>query len=71
MLQRLREEVGACYAYARECARKADTAISDEMRYDLLRLQESWLNLARSYEFAEHRLSDFSKENLMRAQWGR
>jgi uncharacterized protein with PIN domain len=65
MLRKLSKEVGDCYAHAEECARKAKEAIFEELRNDYLRLQQSWLTLARSYEFAE-RLLDFSKENNKR-----
>jgi hypothetical protein len=57
MLQNLSEEVRACYTRAEECARKAETALSDEMRADFLRLERSWLNLARSYQFAQQLLA--------------
>jgi hypothetical protein len=65
MLSKVSDQVSGCYVSAEECARKAEKAFSAAMREDLLRLQASWLNLARSYEFAE-RLLDFSKENERR-----
>ena len=65
MLRNLNDEVTFGYGRAEEYARKARAAFTDEMRADFLRLQESWLHLARSYEFAE-RLLDFSKENKRR-----
>lgn len=58
-------EVFHCRARAEECARKADEAFTEEMREEFLRLRQSWLNLARSYEFAE-RLLGFSKDNKRR-----
>jgi hypothetical protein len=62
MLRKLSDEVRECYAHADECAHKAQDAFTAEMREDFLRLQKSWLALARSYEFAEQ-LLDFSREN--------
>jgi hypothetical protein len=65
MLRKLSEEVRACHAHADECARKAEDAFTEDMRQDFLRLRQSWLKLASSYEFAE-RLLDFSKDNNRR-----
>jgi hypothetical protein len=65
MLRKLSENVAHCYRHAEECRRKAEDAFTDEMREDFLRLEQSWLNLAHSYEFAE-RLIDFSKDNKQR-----
>jgi hypothetical protein len=62
MLRKLSKEIASCYAHAEACKRKADSALTDERREDFLRLQQSWLTLARSYEFAE-RLLDFTNEN--------
>jgi hypothetical protein len=61
MLRKLSKEVSECYARAEDCTRKAAEALTEERREDYLRLQQSWLNLALSYDFAE-RLLDFSKE---------
>jgi hypothetical protein len=61
MLRRLSKEASDCYAHAENCARKAAEATTEERRGDFLRLQQGWLNLALSYDFAE-RLRDFSKE---------
>jgi hypothetical protein len=62
MLRKLGDEVRACYAHADDCAHRAQGAHNDGMREGFLRLQKSWLTLARSYEFAEQ-LLDFPKEN--------
>jgi hypothetical protein len=67
MLLKLSDQVRECYARAEECARKAEDAFTETMRQDMLRLQTSWLNLARSYEFAE-RLLDFSNQNKNRRE---
>jgi hypothetical protein len=67
MLRKLSKEVRECYARAEDCTRKAAEAIAEERREDYLRLQQSWLNLALSYDFAEGlrdlRLRDFSKDS--------
>jgi hypothetical protein len=62
MLRQLGDEVRECYARAEECARKAKNAFSEDMRDDFLRLEQSWLTLARSFEFAG-RLVDFTRQN--------
>jgi hypothetical protein len=59
MLESLSREIRDCYQRAEACARMADAALHEAMRLDLLRLEQSWLNLARSYEFAA-RLVDFT-----------
>lgn len=46
-------EVRNIYAYAEDCKRKAKVAPSEKSRQDLLTLQQSWANLAHSYEVAE------------------
>ncbi len=65
MLRRLSREVVDCYVRAENCQRKAEAAPTEESRQDFLQIQQSWLKLATSYEFAE-RLLDFSKENKRR-----
>jgi hypothetical protein len=67
MLLKLSDQVRECYARAEECGRKAEDAFTEALRQDMLRLQASWLNLARSYEFAE-RLLDFSNEKKHRRE---
>lgn len=68
MLRNLSEEVLACYAQADACACKAETATNEEMRDDFLRLETSWLFLARSYEFAK-RLAAYIHEIKSRGDW--
>lgn len=65
MLRKLSKEVRDCYARAEECARKAKQVVNEELQKDYLRTQQSWLTVARSYEFVE-RLLNFSKENNRR-----
>ena len=43
-----------------ECKRRAKTALTADAIKDYLDMEQRWLNLARSYEFAE-RLSAFTK----------
>lgn len=65
MMRKLSQDVAECYARAEDCQRKAEQAFTADTQQDFLRLQQSWLNLARSYEFAERPLA-FSKENNRR-----
>ena len=60
MLQNLSEQIRECLRRAEECKRLSKTALSTSAIKDYLDMEQRWLNLARSYEFAE-RLSDFTK----------
>jgi hypothetical protein len=60
MLQKLSEEIRECLRRAEECKRLSKTALTPSAIKDYLDMEQRWLNLARSYEFAE-RLSDFTK----------
>ena len=62
MLKNLGQEQRNCLAKADECAGKAAEATTEEERLQYRRLEQSYLTLARSYEFSE-RLLDFTKEN--------
>jgi hypothetical protein len=65
----LSKEVRDCHARAEACAEKAQNAFNAEMREDFLRLRDSWLKLAQSYQFAE-RLIDFTNETEKRcSKW--
>ena len=66
MLHSLSSQIRDCYAHAEACARKAEAAFNNEMREDFLRLEKSWLTLARSYEFAVQ-LADYARENNRRS----
>jgi hypothetical protein len=46
-------EIEECRRHAAHCANKAKLAQQAEAREDFLRLEKSWLQLARSYEFAQ------------------
>ena len=61
MLQKLSKELRHCYEQAEECVRAAERAVSEVIRADYRHLAESWLRLARSYEFAQ-RLSAYMNE---------
>ncbi len=49
----LTREINDCQAHAAHCARQAENAASPDIRDDFLRLQQSWLQLAHSYEIAQ------------------
>jgi len=57
-LQKLSEEIRDCLRRAEECKRLAKTALSAPAIQSYLEMEQRWLNLAHSYEFAE-RLSTF------------
>ena len=48
----LHQKLQRCRELALEWARKAERAENKELRDDCLRMEKSWINLARSYEFA-------------------
>jgi predicted transcriptional regulator len=53
MLQNLSEDIRECLRHAEECKRRAKTALSADAIKDYLEMEERWLALARTYEFAE------------------
>lgn len=59
MLQRLSEQITACYERAAEARRQADMAADPELKADYLNMEKRWLALARSYRFTES-LGDFT-----------
>jgi hypothetical protein len=61
MLQNLTEEIAECYHCASQCRERAALADNPDTKQEYLDMERRWLNLARSYEFAE-RLSDFTTE---------
>jgi hypothetical protein len=71
MLQTLSREVRECYQRAEVCARRAQTAFDEETRRDFRALEESWLKLAHSYEFAEQILAFTSESKRKREKWWR
>ena len=62
MLQSLSENIRLCYREAEDCALKVKTAQNETLRAHYLRSEESWLELARSYEH-QQRLTPFVNEN--------
>jgi hypothetical protein len=58
MLQNLSEEIRECLGRAEECKRLSKTALTPSAIKDYLDMEQRWLALAHSYEFAE-RLSSF------------
>jgi hypothetical protein len=59
MLQKLGNEIRACYQHADYCHHLAETATDRFTKRHFLAMEERWLSLARGYEFAE-RLSRFT-----------
>jgi hypothetical protein len=53
MLSSLSNAVCDCRAHATYCEEKAESAFTENIGQEFLRLRESWVNLAHSYEFAE------------------
>jgi hypothetical protein len=49
----LTKEIEDCQAHAAHCARQAKGATCPNIREDFLRLEQNWLQLARSYETAQ------------------
>jgi hypothetical protein len=60
MLQTLNKEIAECYQHAVECRRRADASSDPGSRQDFQDMEQRWLQLAHSYEFAE-RLSNFTE----------
>jgi PAS domain S-box-containing protein len=58
MLQKLSEQISACYDRAAEARRKADASDDPVYKSDFLELESHWLYVARNYELNE-RLTDF------------
>jgi hypothetical protein len=58
MLQNLSEEIRECLQRAEECRLLSNTALSPAAIKGYLDMEQRWMALARSYEFAE-RLSRF------------
>jgi hypothetical protein len=54
----LDKEIQQCREHAAVCARRAGSVISAEAREDFLKLEQSWLQLARSYEATQRLMLD-------------
>jgi hypothetical protein len=59
MLQKLSEDIRECYQRAEQCRWAAETAHSPSAKDDFLHMEQRWISLAHSYEFA-NRLSHFT-----------
>jgi DNA-binding CsgD family transcriptional regulator len=53
MLQRLSEQQRECLLHAADCNTRAQTASDSNQRQTFLDIEQRWLGLARSYEFAD------------------
>ena len=69
MLQNLGDKVRLCYLKAEDFARRAKAAPTETLRADYLRHEQSWLQLARSYEL-QQRLTLFVNEKRTRKAEG-
>jgi len=49
----LTKEIEDCQAHAAHCAGRARIAACPDIREDFLRLEQNWLQLARSYQIAQ------------------
>jgi hypothetical protein len=59
VLQNLSEKIRESLLRAEDCKRLSKTALTPSAIKDYLDMEQRWLNLARSYEFAE-RVSRFT-----------
>jgi hypothetical protein len=53
MLQKLSEQIRACYECAAEDKKKAGAVVAPDLKADFLDLETRWLALAGSYAFAD------------------
>jgi PAS domain S-box-containing protein len=68
VLEHLTEEVRECLACAAEASEKADGTSDPATRADFLKMEQRWLQLARSYAFAGS-LKDFTAAHLDRLRY--
>ncbi|MGB7078194.1 MAG: hypothetical protein WBD53_13480 [Xanthobacteraceae bacterium] len=50
--------------HAATCARKAESVLEQETREDFPRLEQGWLQLVRSYEFAQAAMKDAGRNAM-------
>jgi len=55
VLQKLSEQIRACYERAAEAHGKAEESADPALKADFLALEQRWLVLARSYAFTDSR----------------
>ena len=67
MLQKLSEQIRACYERAAEAHGKAEESADPALKADFLALEQRWLVLARSYAFTDS-LGDFTAAMSERRQ---
>jgi hypothetical protein len=51
------KQIEECRAHAAHCARQAKSTACPDIREDFRRLEQNWLQLARSYEVAQEIVS--------------
>jgi len=59
----LSKEIEECRAHAAHCARQAKSTACPDIREDFHRLEQNWLQLARSYEVAQQIVSPGTKSD--------
>jgi hypothetical protein len=59
----LSKEIEECRAHAAHCARQAKSTACPDIREDFRRLEQNWLQLARSYEVAQQIVSPGTKSD--------
>jgi hypothetical protein len=59
----LTREIEECRAHAAHCARQAKSTARPDIREDFRRLEQNWLQLARSYELAQQIASPGTKSD--------
>lgn len=64
----LTKEIEDCRAHAAHCASQARNAAYQDIREDFLRLEQNWLQLARSYEIAQRIMGAAVNESGRRAR---
>ena len=69
MLQNLSKQVRECLQHAEDCAHRAKVEPDPNLQRDYIMMERRWLNLARSYQFAEQ-LETFSAHNKKRSNEG-
>jgi hypothetical protein len=63
----LTKEIEECLTHAAHCASRAKNAATSDMREDFLRLEQNWLQLARSYEVAQQIVTTGIKGSAVRS----
>jgi hypothetical protein len=72
MLQKLDADIRECHVRAAQCSERAKIQRDNWLKDELLRMEETWLQLAESYQFAQS-LEAFLRDADRRkteAPWG-